>query len=121
MSDDSAKALIRDYMASRDLDATASYLNRGRTHKDLSDEALQAACVAAFKAMVSDFDQADLLMDLCSECGLRGLDVRMPVSAEDLRDLTDKVSAMGPFSDEAEAAFTQELDDFARAKAAPAN
>lgn len=121
MTDESAKALIHDYLASRDLDATASYLNGGRAHEDLSDEALQAACAVAFKAMVADFDQADLLMDLCSECGLRGLNVRMPVSANDLRDLTDKVSAMGPFSEEAEEAFTQELDEFARAKAAPAN
>jgi hypothetical protein len=121
MTDDPAKALIHDYLASRDLDTTASYLNRGRAHQDLSDEALQAACAVAFQAMVADVDQADLLMDLCSECGLRGLNVRIPVSANDLRDLTEKVSAMGAFSEEAEEAFTQELDEFARAKTATTN
>ena len=121
MSSDADKDLIRSYIQSESMDATARYVNLGRAHKDLSDEALQAAWAATFKSIAFDDASSDRLMELTCELSVRGLGVTGGLTKQDLDEMVRKLSGLGPFSDEAEADLAGKVAAYQRSKSTGAN
>ncbi len=121
MTSETAEDLVRGYLENQGVDSTARYLTQGRAHQNLSDIALQESWVTAFKSMLIDYSQVDLLVDLSSELSLRGLGISQGLAAKDLLDLAGKVAQMGPFSEEAEAELSEDVAAYARAKTANPN
>lgn len=121
MTSETTQDLLRGYIQSEGVESTARYVQAGRAYQGLSDEALQDAWAAAFRAWSPADGQADLLEDLASELSLRDLSVGRGLTAQDLQDMASKVAAMGPFSAEADDRLAEDVEAYARASVAKSN
>jgi len=77
--DDEVEAEVQALLASTQMDQTADYLARGRTHQHLAQNELLDAWIRAFKAVVDAGIPGDLVArqresDFASEIKLRGIE-----------------------------------------------
>jgi hypothetical protein len=82
------------FIQSEELDRTAEYVRRGRSHAELSDRALIEAWKIAFRAMASDPDLVELRRienDLNCEMVLRGIKNPMEDVGDAMKMLIAKI------------------------------
>ena len=122
--DDSLRDLIIGLLQDKRVAEAASYVQRWRPYRDLSDDDLRDRWVEAFKVWTHTFNHA-AMDDFAAELAFR--DLALPIHLverewEEVRATIRNAVASGDFDEEkANADLTKELVDFVQRRDVPQN